>query len=82
MPLISYVFIVLLIHLLKTLQNILNRIFPLRKEKNDCYMEKVKKRKLMKNGLIILGLISMKIVSIGNEYPQDQHLKEVGPPGN
>ena len=47
MPLISYVFIVLLIHLLKTLQNILNRIFPLRKEKNDCYMEKVKKRKLM-----------------------------------
>ena len=48
MPLISYVFIVLLIHLLKTLQNILNRIFPLRKEKNDCYIEKVKKRKLMK----------------------------------
>lgn len=48
MPLISYVFIVLLIHLLKTLQNILNRIFPLRKEKNDCYMERVKKRKLMK----------------------------------
>lgn len=48
MPLISYVFIVLLIHLLKTLQNILNRIFPLRKEKNDSYMEKVKKRKLMK----------------------------------
>lgn len=37
---------------------------------------------LMKNGLIILGLISMKIVSIGNEYPQDQHLKEVGPPGD
>lgn len=37
---------------------------------------------LMKNGLIIFGLISMKIVSVGNEYPQDQHLKEVGAPGD
>lgn len=34
---------------------------------------------LMKNGLIILGLICMKIVSIGNEYPQDQHLKKREP---
>ena len=37
---------------------------------------------LMKNGLILLRLICMKIVSIGNEYPQDQHLKEAGAPGD
>ena len=37
---------------------------------------------LMENGLIILELICMKIVSLGNEYPQGQHLKEVGAPGD
>lgn len=36
------------IHLLKIFQKILHGIFPLRKEENDYYIGKIKKRRLVK----------------------------------